>query len=547
MNAALFNRFLLPAVSMACLPAAVADDAPWWEAPPLTAMWEKAVAQRAGRPAVLPPGVEMMAIGSPVLAAQPLVLSGLTHLVTFGDMKAYMEFAEALKHDPDCLMAHWGICMSLIGAGPEFQQERVQSMKRLKELALQPGCPEHERAYADALILLLMKGLKESLGSWKTLYETWRRDPYAPLFYAMLVRDGYDASGKPEEGQTEALRVVQEVLAVRPDSYAALFMRVLLEETAPVIAPETVTFARKAVEVNPQAASARHLLGHMLFRTGDYQAASAAFKESEALNQAWQKERKVPLAWNDGYVRSLIYRAAAEFCAGRYKEAEAVARKAAALPLDKEHPLAAGTLLQIWEARNLPVRLMLSRPELPKLELLLKESPGPLPKGFPDLSNGMMAMSSQYMGAMYAARDGKTAAVASRFNKLSSVLQLMVDGASVAYKQMSMTYWNRCFMMGGTYAMEIRAAMFPDTAHIWLADAIKGQRFASMLLPPLLPYPEEWVLARVHLKAGKYQECLDACSQGLKRFPNHAGVLATMQQARDGMNKSTSNKPSIKK
>ena len=101
---------------------------------------------------------------------------------------------------------------------------------------------------------------------------------------------------------------------------------------------------------------------------------------------------------------------------GRYKRAEAIASRAASVPLDKKHPLAPGTLLQLWEARTLPARLMLARPGLPRQALVLKAFPGPLPKGFPDLSNGMTAVVSQYMVACYPARQGRPDAVASAYD-----------------------------------------------------------------------------------------------------------------------------------
>ena len=107
-----------------------------------------------------------------------------------------------------------------------------------------------------------------------------------------------------------------------------------------------------------------------------------------------------------------------------------------------------------------------------------------------------------------------------------------MDGAATARQQMSLSYWVRCLQLGNAYAMEIRAMMFPESANIWLSNAIRDQRFASLLLPPVLPYPEEWILARACLKAGKHKESLEMCEQGLKRFPNHAGVLETMKKAR---------------
>lgn len=529
-----FRHVLLSAVMAGCCSAAPGGEQEYWMSSPPLNGWREAVF-RAGvpaQPAVLPPGVEMMMIGSSSPAVQILVLEGMTHLLTFGDMRASLKFDDALRLDPDCLMAHWGRCMSLMGSGPEFQEQRVHSMKRMKELALRPDCPEQERAYADALAVLLMSGPEKAQESWKTICSTWKRDPYAPLFYAMLLRDGYDGNGNPGEGQKEAVRVVDAVLKERPGSQAALFMRVLLEEVAPVISPETVETARKAAAANPLSASAQHLLGHCLFRTGDYEGASAAFQASENLCLAWEKAENVPRALNDAYFRSILYRAVSEFCAGHYKKAEAIASRAASMPLDKKHPLAPGTLLQIWEARTLPVRLLLARPDLPAQAHLLKASPGPLPKGFPDLSNGMMAVVNQYMGACCAAKQGRQAAVAAGFEKLSGVLRLFMEGAEVARRQMSVSYWARCLQMGSLYSAEIRALMFPDSANVWMSEAIRSQRFSSLLLPPVVPYPAEWKLARACLQGGKYRECLDMCGQALKRFPNHAGVLATMKQAR---------------
>ena len=107
-----------------------------------------------------------------------------------------------------------------------------------------------------------------------------------------------------------------------------------------------------------------------------------------------------------------------------------------------------------------------------------------------------------------------------------------MDGADAARRQMSVSYWARCLQMGSLYSSEIRSLMFPDSASVWMSEAIGSQRFSSLLLPPVVPYPAEWKLARAYLKAGKYRECADMCEQALKRFPNHAGVLDTLKQAR---------------
>ncbi len=248
---------------------------------------------------------------------------------------------------------------------------------------------------------------------------------------------------------------------------------------------------------NPQSSSAHHLLGHFLFSDGDYRGASAAFKKSEDLCIDWEKSEKYPApSTMPTSVPPFTAPGFQIFFAGRYKEADRIASAVASVPLDKEYPLAPGTLLQIWEARNLPVRLMLANPDLPRQEYVLKASPAPLPKGFPDLSNGMMAMLTQYLGAKYSSQQGGAAAVSARVDKLSGIIRLLMDGAATARQQMSLSYWVRCLQLGNAYAMEIRAMMFPESANIWLSNAIRDQRFASLLLPPVLPYPEEWILAR---------------------------------------------------
>ncbi|MFR1320056.1 MAG: hypothetical protein ACLSCR_07175 [Akkermansia sp.] len=99
-----------------------ANAAPWLDRPVLNAWKKEAAAVHPAQAPPLPPGVEMMAVCTSFPAAQPLVLEGMTHLLTFGDMKAYRKFSAALKLDPDCLMAHWGVCMSLMAAGPDSRR-----------------------------------------------------------------------------------------------------------------------------------------------------------------------------------------------------------------------------------------------------------------------------------------------------------------------------------------------------------------------------------------------------------------------------------------
>lgn len=197
-----FLHVLLAAAVAGCSSAAADGAHGYWMNSPSLNGWREAVF-RAGVPGAAAVrrrrGAVMVGSSSP--AAQMLVLEGMTHLLTFGDMRAFLKFDAALRLDPDCLMAHWGRCMSLMGAGPAFQDQRVHSMKRMKELALRPDCPERERAYADALAVLLMDGPVKAREAWKTICSTWKRDPYCPLFYAMSSGLALTGRATPEKGR----------------------------------------------------------------------------------------------------------------------------------------------------------------------------------------------------------------------------------------------------------------------------------------------------------------------------------------------------------
>ncbi len=276
-----------------------------------------------------PKGVEPMAISANSAEVQNLVLEGMTHLLTFGDMQAYYKFSAALKKDPDCLMAHWGLCMSLMGAGPEFEELSKQSYTRIKELAGREDCVAHERAYANTLALLLVEGPAKARDAWKVISESHKQDTYAALFYALMARDGYDAEGNPQAGQADAIKVVDELLKKNPHHHAALFMRALLEESAPQVSAIAVDAARKAVASNPESFSARHLMGHMQFRTGNYSGAALSFEKACRQSEAWEKSVGAPRAFNDAWFRSAIYRATAEFCHGNYEKARQLAEAVA--------------------------------------------------------------------------------------------------------------------------------------------------------------------------------------------------------------------------
>ncbi|HCQ32548.1 MAG TPA: hypothetical protein DIV54_03540, partial [Verrucomicrobiales bacterium] len=75
-----------------------------------------------------------MAISSGSPLASRHVLQGLAHIQAAWDFEAYRHFCEALKLDPDCLMAYWGIGLALAAPNNEFTQQRQVAVMRMIEL-----------------------------------------------------------------------------------------------------------------------------------------------------------------------------------------------------------------------------------------------------------------------------------------------------------------------------------------------------------------------------------------------------------------------------
>ena len=77
---------------------------------------------------------------------------GMAYLNAPWDFEAYRHFCAAAQADPGCLMAYWGITMSLAGRNHEFYRQRKAAIERMVILLeANKGVPlEQGYAYAAA-------------------------------------------------------------------------------------------------------------------------------------------------------------------------------------------------------------------------------------------------------------------------------------------------------------------------------------------------------------------------------------------------------------
>ena len=75
-----------------------------------------------------------MAISTSSEDAEKHVLQGMALIHAAWDYEAYRHFCAAAELDPDCVMAYWGIVLSLASPNHEFLPQRVAAIDRMLAL-----------------------------------------------------------------------------------------------------------------------------------------------------------------------------------------------------------------------------------------------------------------------------------------------------------------------------------------------------------------------------------------------------------------------------
>ena len=117
--------------------AAAAPAAPSSAAAPLNALPDVEAAipgpvKALGKPSLMEfPGGILMAVSAATQEAQDHCNQGLNHLHGGWEFEASRHFAAAMRVDPECLLAHWGMVMSLLNPSPETGPARNAATDRL--------------------------------------------------------------------------------------------------------------------------------------------------------------------------------------------------------------------------------------------------------------------------------------------------------------------------------------------------------------------------------------------------------------------------------
>ena len=510
-----------------------------------------------GKPAIMDfPGGLRMAVSASTETAQIHVLQGLNHLHGGWEFEASRHFAVALREDPECLLAHWGMLMCLLNPASETNSARQAAIERMLVLIEQGKGTELERGYAYGLLKYLEEGPASAADAFRKVAIRFPNDLQAAVLAAIFSRGGYDESGDATPDQERAEKDLMALVDKFPLSPVSLNALLFIHAEAPDLTG-SLWLARRLVQMMPDYPPFAHLSGHYESRCGQHALAASAFGRAATLYQNWMEEQKITIADAPEWVKAESCRVVALASYGDMDTALAAARKLAATPLIEARPSSPGNRLLLWEAKTLTARLMLrdakegkvksAAASLPKPAEIAKLRDHSLAYWWIDgLRLTIEARRLLEKSDLPAARDVITA--------LDNHVTSMAGTRNVASNSGELSFWNRSRQglemlaceLHGDLAMAGPAAN-RGTAYNWFSSAADRQRPATLLLPPAVFTPMAARLGGYQLANNQAAEAIESYQRALRAFPKDIASLGGLKRAFEAAAKSAEAAETAKK
>jgi hypothetical protein len=197
-------------------------------------------------------------------------------------------YEEAIKADPDCAIAYWGIALSLLSnphsaiPAPNLPLG-LSAITKAKEVG---GHSERERDYIDALSVMYVDydktpqqvRVQSYLKKMEALAAKYPDDDEAQIFYAITLNVSASPADKTYANQLKGAAILEPIWQRQPLHPGVAHYLIHLYDY-PAIAAKGLPAALRYAKIAPNAPHAQHMPSHIFTRVGYW-------KESIAANQA---------------------------------------------------------------------------------------------------------------------------------------------------------------------------------------------------------------------------------------------------------------------
>lgn len=488
-----------------------------------------------------PAGIQM-AVTATTEKAQAHVNQGMNHIHGGWEFEASRHFAAAMREDPECLLAHWGMLITLLSPSPETNSARVAVTARLLDLVDRGRGTELERGYSYGLIKYLETGPRGAANAFRKVAAKFPNDIQATIFAALFSRGGYDEFGTATPDQQVAEKSLEALVEKHPESTLPLNALLSIRADGPDLS-NGVDLAVKLTQMSPDYPPYFHLLGHYEWRSGHHGKAVAAFGRASSQYELWMKANQATVADCPEWVKAECYRVVSMISKGDFEAGYAAARKIAATPIVKGRMASPGVRLLLWEAKTLPGRVLLQR-----------NLPGNAAEALASLPTPQEMQAFQGKSLAYWWIDGLRFSLEARrlidkkeLSEARDVITVMGQHGELFSKSQSAaselgerSSWTRAFRALEVLASDLRGSLAlagpkerMGTAYNWFASAADRQRPAIMMFPPMLLTPMATQLGEFYLVMNQPQEAIEAYQRALVAFPNDMQALLGLKRAYD--------------
>jgi hypothetical protein len=250
---------------------------------------------------------------------------GMRYQHSFWYLNAKEVFEEAIKADPTCAMAYWGIALTLMD-NPHAAIPRpnlvpgLAAITKAREIG---AATERERDYIDALMVMYadydniphaqrMRAWRDAQAKVAAKYPD---DDEAQIAYAITLNTSADLSDKTYAQQTRGASIL-EPISVRLPQHPGVTHYLIHLYDYPATAHKGLDAANRYAKIAPAAPHAQHMPSHIYTRVGYW-------KESIASNAASVKAARAEKSVGN-YLHAQDYMVYAHLQLGQDRQARAV-------------------------------------------------------------------------------------------------------------------------------------------------------------------------------------------------------------------------------